>query len=291
MFHRILPSSTIAAALFAVATAAAAVEPTAPIDVATAPSSSDGLFADDANADAVPNDIAATAADTTAEGPVDIQAAARMDMVQNKREFDDPFTGTKLPLVASDEFAAGIDTTDEGGALSASVASSPTSGDESAVVSPLIPDDPVTDEVAGEAPATTSDPATTNDGATSANDAEAVSDQTATVAETVDDAAAEAQPTSEEDIERIAEEYLEASSLLPAEGIPSPKTGAVKIGASKTEITAMQKALNAAGVDVAVDGRLGKGTTAGLKSFQAKNSLPVTGQLDDATRSKLGLAR
>ena len=58
---------------------------------------------------------------------------------------------------------------------------------------------------------------------------------------------------------------------------------------SQQNIMELQQALNSQGEKVSSDGRWGPGTESALKHFQQKNGLPVTGQLDDATKSKLNL--
>ena len=55
------------------------------------------------------------------------------------------------------------------------------------------------------------------------------------------------------------------------------------------DVAQAQRALKAQGLDPGpIDGSLGPQTTAALRAYQKAQGLPVTGQLDDATRAKLG---
>lgn len=58
---------------------------------------------------------------------------------------------------------------------------------------------------------------------------------------------------------------------------------------SQQTIRQLQQALDQNGEKVRPDGVWGPNTEAALKQYQQKNGLPVTGQLDQATRSKLNL--
>ena len=58
---------------------------------------------------------------------------------------------------------------------------------------------------------------------------------------------------------------------------------------SKKDVMAAQRALNSAGAGLKVDGRMGPNTRRALMNYQAQNGMPVTGQLDSATASKLGV--
>ena len=60
-------------------------------------------------------------------------------------------------------------------------------------------------------------------------------------------------------------------------------------GMSQQDVKALQQALKGQGENVKRDGVWGPGTQAALKHYQEQNGLPVTGQLDQATRSKLDL--
>jgi murein L,D-transpeptidase YcbB/YkuD len=58
---------------------------------------------------------------------------------------------------------------------------------------------------------------------------------------------------------------------------------------SQKTIMELQQALNDQGDKLSSDGVWGPATANALKRYQQKNGLAVTGQLDDATRSKLNL--
>jgi|HubBroStandDraft_1064217.scaffolds.fasta_scaffold562199_2 peptidoglycan hydrolase-like protein with peptidoglycan-binding domain len=60
-------------------------------------------------------------------------------------------------------------------------------------------------------------------------------------------------------------------------------------GMSQQDVKALQQALKGQGENVKSDGVWGPGTQAALKHYQEQNGLPATGQLDQATRSKLNL--
>ena len=58
---------------------------------------------------------------------------------------------------------------------------------------------------------------------------------------------------------------------------------------SQKTIMQLQQALNSQGEKLNSDGVWGPATESALKQYQQKNGLPVTGQLDQQTRSKLNL--
>jgi peptidoglycan hydrolase-like protein with peptidoglycan-binding domain len=60
-------------------------------------------------------------------------------------------------------------------------------------------------------------------------------------------------------------------------------------GMSQQDVKALQQALKGQGENVKSDGVWGPNTEAALKHYQEQNGLPATGQLDQATRSKLNL--
>jgi peptidoglycan hydrolase-like protein with peptidoglycan-binding domain len=55
------------------------------------------------------------------------------------------------------------------------------------------------------------------------------------------------------------------------------------------DVRALQQALVAAGITVAVDGIFGSGADAAVKQFQSQQSLTVDGIVGPATRSALGI--
>lgn len=57
----------------------------------------------------------------------------------------------------------------------------------------------------------------------------------------------------------------------------------------KTKIMQVQKALNKNGFKVNVDGAWNQSTMDAIRSFQTKNALQVTGQVDQPTMAKLGV--
>lgn len=54
-------------------------------------------------------------------------------------------------------------------------------------------------------------------------------------------------------------------------------------------VMVIQRALNAQGAKLKVDGRMGPKTRTALKQYQARNGLSTSGRLDRATRVKLGI--
>ena len=58
---------------------------------------------------------------------------------------------------------------------------------------------------------------------------------------------------------------------------------------SQQSVMDLQQALNGQGAKVTSDGVWGPETVAALKQYQQQSGLPVTGQLDQATRSKLNI--
>jgi peptidoglycan hydrolase-like protein with peptidoglycan-binding domain len=58
---------------------------------------------------------------------------------------------------------------------------------------------------------------------------------------------------------------------------------------SQQDVMALQQALKGKGENVKSDGVWGPSTQSALKHYQQQNGLPVSGQLDQATRSKLNL--
>jgi peptidoglycan hydrolase-like protein with peptidoglycan-binding domain len=84
-----------------------------------------------------------------------------------------------------------------------------------------------------------------------------------------------------------------AAALRLITPTPAPaKSGGLTIGAKGDAVKALQKALIAAGVFVpgGPDGVFGPATKTAVSSFQRWNQLPVTGDVDAATASKLKLA-
>jgi peptidoglycan hydrolase-like protein with peptidoglycan-binding domain len=89
--------------------------------------------------------------------------------------------------------------------------------------------------------------------------------------------------------------------MQPASGMPqssgsqansmssNASNGAAQSGMSQRDVKALQQALNGQGANLQNDGVWGPGTEAALKHYQQHNGLPATGQLDQATRTKLNL--
>ena len=57
----------------------------------------------------------------------------------------------------------------------------------------------------------------------------------------------------------------------------------------RSEVTAVQQALNDAGHDVTVDGLWGQQTARAVMDYQASNGLPASGDIDARTATALGL--
>ena len=69
----------------------------------------------------------------------------------------------------------------------------------------------------------------------------------------------------------------------------NPEMG--KTGPRRHDIREVQEALKAKGNDPGpIDGRMGSKTGAALKAFQQANGLKATGQMDNQTAEKLGIA-
>jgi peptidoglycan hydrolase-like protein with peptidoglycan-binding domain len=62
-----------------------------------------------------------------------------------------------------------------------------------------------------------------------------------------------------------------------------------KAESSAEMIKDVQQALNKEGCKLKVDGRMGKHTRSALKSYQKKNGLKATGEMDEATLAKLNV--
>ncbi len=67
-------------------------------------------------------------------------------------------------------------------------------------------------------------------------------------------------------------------------------TGASATNLDSGEVTAVQKALNEAGHDVAVDGTWGQQTARAVMDYQTSNGLPASGEVDARTATALGIA-
>jgi len=79
-----------------------------------------------------------------------------------------------------------------------------------------------------------------------------------------------------------------SSSATFAQTTPTPATPAA--GPSQTVIKALQEALNKQGQTVETNGVFDDATRNALRRFQSQHHLTVTGQADQATLSKLGIA-
>lgn len=62
---------------------------------------------------------------------------------------------------------------------------------------------------------------------------------------------------------------------------------AIKIGALGKEVRDCQKALQAAGSTIQINGKFGIGMFSAVKAFQKKNKLKITGEIDIKTMTKL----
>ena len=80
-----------------------------------------------------------------------------------------------------------------------------------------------------------------------------------------------------------------SQSSMPAKSSTAKKSTSAKKSSSGTDVKAVQTALNKNGAGLKVDGKMGKGTRAALKSYQKSNGLPETGRVDNATKAKLGV--
>lgn len=91
-----------------------------------------------------------------------------------------------------------------------------------------------------------------------------------------------------QDHTREREDYDDEAAELADDSIKvsdSPKDGAIANGGAVTsrDVESVQKHLNEQGFDVSVDGVVGNQTRAALKSYQAANNLPATGNIDAQT--------
>jgi peptidoglycan hydrolase-like protein with peptidoglycan-binding domain len=80
-----------------------------------------------------------------------------------------------------------------------------------------------------------------------------------------------------------------ALGFTPVIALPVPLVFPVRIGSRGTTVSAVQAALNRRGENLAVDGIFGKLTDAAVRRAQTALKLPVTGVVDLATASALGL--
>jgi|SRR5678816_436431 len=82
-----------------------------------------------------------------------------------------------------------------------------------------------------------------------------------------------------------------SQSTAPAKSSTSATKSTAKKSSSSgaSDVKAVQTALNKNGAALKVDGKMGKGTRAALKSYQKSNGLPETGRADNATKAKLGV--
>lgn len=68
------------------------------------------------------------------------------------------------------------------------------------------------------------------------------------------------------------------------------KSKNAKGGASMERVKAAQNALNRAGANIQVDGKMGPKTKAAIRDYQQKNGLQATGNLDAQTMQRLGVS-
>ncbi len=86
--------------------------------------------------------------------------------------------------------------------------------------------------------------------------------------------------------------YAASNTAAPAQPTPAKhmtKKHVKKVERGSAAVRLLQTALNKHGAKLMVDGHMGKHTHAALKAFQKKSGLKVTGKLDKATHTKLGL--
>jgi peptidoglycan hydrolase-like protein with peptidoglycan-binding domain len=70
---------------------------------------------------------------------------------------------------------------------------------------------------------------------------------------------------------------------------PPPPAMPANLTPAQQRIAKIQMALNANGAQLDVDGKLGAGTRAALKSYQSAHNLKPTGRSDAATMKSLGI--
>jgi peptidoglycan hydrolase-like protein with peptidoglycan-binding domain len=82
-----------------------------------------------------------------------------------------------------------------------------------------------------------------------------------------------------------------AATPPPAAQAPQPVTPPTSApqAMSAPRVDVVQRALNANGAHLTVDGRVGPKTEAALRNFQRQHNLPVTGRPDSATITALGI--
>ncbi len=81
-----------------------------------------------------------------------------------------------------------------------------------------------------------------------------------------------------------------AETQKPAEvAAKDAQAAAPAVKVKNQKVAEVQKALNAHGANLTVDGVMGKSTKNALKEFQTANNLKVTGKADKATLKGLGL--
>lgn len=86
----------------------------------------------------------------------------------------------------------------------------------------------------------------------------------------------------------LAQSYEQSTQSAKPAAKAQTKAAKSKAAPSKL-IMAAQQALNGSGANLKVDGRMGKQTREALRKFQTANRIKPTGQLDKATRAKLGV--
>jgi len=96
-------------------------------------------------------------------------------------------------------------------------------------------------------------------------------------------------------IRRLALATLSAVMLAGATPIAvvhaqMPLAGAAAAALSRSTVLLLQESLNKQGATIKVDGVLGDETRAAIRQFQSQHHLPVTGEPDQATLDKLGVA-
>jgi peptidoglycan hydrolase-like protein with peptidoglycan-binding domain len=112
-------------------------------------------------------------------------------------------------------------------------------------------------------------------------------DKTTEIKDKASETARDAKETLKSAGEKVKEKTIDVKEEIKAK-LRRSEDGGVRGGSA--DVKKAQEALRAKGFDPgSVDGAMGPRTSAAVRDFQKRNGLPVTGRLDAATASRLGV--